>query len=476
MKFKVSGLLKDTIIYGVGDFIVTGVNGFLLLPIYVQYLGEEQYGLYGLYTMSLTLFTYLIQLGLISGFSRVFFIYEPADRQRYMNTILTFHTLYIVALTAVFFLVSEPLRQGMSPALPPEFFFMSYLTSFLTFLPALYAIRYRLQQETVRFVRIQVVTVILIVAAVLVVLPLMRGNLRDLLYGLAVANGLMWMFFVIKSLPAYKVSLDKKAISETFKIALPVFLSYVMLFVVNKFGLIILQRHVDLEEVGLFSFFQQLSGVLLIISIAAGKALQPVIFASNKEDLERTFERRDRNYKNALFFISALLIIYSKEFILVFFNDFYTLRLEVFYMLVLSGYLFTSILLQNTVLQYFLKSKWLFNCVLVSGVTSIVFNLFLVPRMQLNGAGIAAILSLLAMAGLNRWYTHRLVRHERRFGDLIPLLKLALVGFSVYFIGRLTDSIWIGSLIKTLLALLLLADVYFLGGFKSFIKEMRAKA
>src|ERR1044071_7814053 len=120
MKLKVSGLLKSTIIYGVGDFIVTGVNGFLLLPIYIRFLGEEQYGMYGLYNMSLTLFTYLVQLGLISGFSRVFFIYEVSERQRYMNTIITLHGIYILLLTLLLLVVGEPLREGMSLSLPME--------------------------------------------------------------------------------------------------------------------------------------------------------------------------------------------------------------------------------------------------------------------------------------------------------------------------------------------------------------------
>jgi O-antigen/teichoic acid export membrane protein len=99
---KVRELGKQLAIYGAGDVAVSAVN-LLLLPIYVQYLSERDYGVLGLLGAVEVIAKILFRWGLDGSFMRLF--YESDDeraRQRLASTIFFF----LAGINGVLLLVS----------------------------------------------------------------------------------------------------------------------------------------------------------------------------------------------------------------------------------------------------------------------------------------------------------------------------------------------------------------------------------
>ena len=87
---KIKQLSKDSAIYGLGDLGVSLVN-FLLLPLYVDYLTDADYGVLGLLGAVEVIAKILLRWGVDGSFMRFFYDCETrADRQRLASTVFFF--------------------------------------------------------------------------------------------------------------------------------------------------------------------------------------------------------------------------------------------------------------------------------------------------------------------------------------------------------------------------------------------------
>ncbi len=87
---KVRELSKDLAIYGIGDVAVSVIN-FFLLPIYVRYLTETDYGVLAQLGAVEVIAKVLFRCGLDGSFMRFYYDYEgERDRQRLASTIFLF--------------------------------------------------------------------------------------------------------------------------------------------------------------------------------------------------------------------------------------------------------------------------------------------------------------------------------------------------------------------------------------------------
>ena len=89
---KLRQLSKDSAIYGLGDVAVTLVN-FLLLPLYVQYLSDRDYGILGLLGAVEVIAKIAGRWGVDGSFMRFFYDYDTAAGRRRLASTLFFFLL-----------------------------------------------------------------------------------------------------------------------------------------------------------------------------------------------------------------------------------------------------------------------------------------------------------------------------------------------------------------------------------------------
>lgn len=99
---KIRELSRDSAIYGLGDVAVSVVN-FLLLPLYVNYLTDADYGVLGLLGAVEVIVKIVARWGVDGSFMRFFYdCRTDEDRQRLASTLF----LFLLATNAVLFLLS----------------------------------------------------------------------------------------------------------------------------------------------------------------------------------------------------------------------------------------------------------------------------------------------------------------------------------------------------------------------------------
>ena len=136
---KVRQLGKQLAIYGAGDVAVSAVN-LLLLPIYVQYLTERDYGVLGLLGGVEVVAKIVFRLGLDGSFMRFFLDQEDAAaRRRLASTIFFFllalNGVLLAASVAAAPWIARELFADDTAALPLRLVLLNTFAIGFTFLP-----------------------------------------------------------------------------------------------------------------------------------------------------------------------------------------------------------------------------------------------------------------------------------------------------------------------------------------------------
>lgn len=406
-------VLKNILLYGVGDFIVSGVTAFLFIPIYLKFLSNEDYGILNILNNNSTFFSYIFQFGLISAFSRIYFI-KKADglEKEYTWDIMCLHFGYSIILFVLYFNFNDVILNYLSPSISnSNFVYYSPVMAFLTFMPALHYVYLRLTEKSNKFVQYQILTVLLVSINIFLFYLFYEINLKSILISFVLSNFLIWFIvaFNIKYEINFKINLNN--IIETLHFASPIFVSYLAYFFISKYGIIILQKHVTLGEIGRYSFSLQIATIPSLVSIAISKAVQPILFSSNcDEELRLRAQKIDVNYKLFMIWLVGSLIFFTD---LVFYF-FLPLSFGAFaeitrYLLFISlAYNFTIV--ENTILLYKLKSRIILLLTVGGSLLNIFLSNILIHSFLLNGVLISMAATFVVYLFLEIYFSRKLIK------------------------------------------------------------------
>ena len=118
-------LLKDTAIYGVGDFIFKFVS-FAVFPIYANLFSVEQFGVLALVLTSASLVGLVLNLGLNNAVQRYYFEPNILEEQRpvLVSTGLVVLLLWASLVTALLLFGLHPFRDALDQRYDIEWLFL----------------------------------------------------------------------------------------------------------------------------------------------------------------------------------------------------------------------------------------------------------------------------------------------------------------------------------------------------------------
>ena len=110
---RIVGLFRNLAIYGLGDS-ATSIVSFLLLPVYVRYLGPEDYGVISLLLTVEVVSKILFRWGVDASFMRLYYdCPDRPSRQRLASTIFWFLAVVNGSLLALGLLASPALSRHL---------------------------------------------------------------------------------------------------------------------------------------------------------------------------------------------------------------------------------------------------------------------------------------------------------------------------------------------------------------------------
>lgn len=457
-------LLSSAAFYGVSDIIVLAVGGFLLLPLYTRTLTQAEFGTYVIVRANAEIFTYLLYFGMPSAVARVYFDFRNAGRHiEFMSSVANFFVVNLLVCGAILFFFGDQVWAALSPAVPAyPYLWFSVTIAAVGFFSALGLLWLRIEGRAREFAGLQVSASVALALTVLVTLVHLRMGLSGLLIALIVgaalpAAVLPWLFA-----RRYRFAIDSTHIKQSLHYAVPIVIGYLAYFVLNRISMVILQRHVAVDQIAVFGLAQQLAAVVTIVLMAFGKAFQPAVYAADPTQALELMRKSGLLLMLLMFSLTSLVVLFASEILAFIAPRSYQGSHDILLVLSVSNMTYAFGLISDTALLYHRRPKTLVAISIIGAMLSASLSLWLIPQWQLLGAAAAIAISCLTMALIGQWLARRVSGHSYLKPMLTTLAATAALGLFAHWLHDRSYSLTAMIGIKIAAVLLLTAPVYFL--------------
>lgn len=445
-------LIKNTIYYSIGE-ILPRVISFIMLPIYTRYLSPVDYGIIS-YTQTIIVFLYVLgAFSLNSYVLRYYFIHsEEWDRKVLLGTVqLAIIFLNLIIFIAAFFSMPHIISNyGIQIPWDP-YFKIAFIVNLLDSLSIIPFVIYRVRQDAVKFVTLGLTRTFLTVGLTVYFVCFQdKGVLGVFLAQLYVIIPFALIYLVVMNHYAtWKFRFDY--LMEGIRFSAPLIPGSICFLLLSVSDRVILERHVGIDELGIYNVACQISLALNIVIQSGYKAIEPELFRRYGTEGFYDFIGKTQRFFFCTIYIGAfVLCLFAQE-------VFFLMTSESFY----KGYMLVPALVvgvimtgQNVIyggiLQGERRTKVLGAATMVGAIVSVSLNICLIPYIGTYAAAFASAFSFFVMNTIlfyKMTYPGKTMIRETSLVLLVPALA--------YYILYLSEEVSVKGFIVKVLAVLL---------------------
>lgn len=404
-----SKVVKNTFYYTLGN-ILPKAAGFILLPIYTEYLNPAEYGIVGsmeaLRVFLLILFSLCIERGII----RLYWDYKTeSEQKKFLSTVLlSISSVALIALLLSFIFKDSLDRTYTSISFYPYFGFTILTTFFSTFalLPNFY---FRLKEKAGRYVLLSLLYFVLNSGFILWFIIAKNEGAAGYLKGQLYGAGIMVIVWVYISFRIVNFDFSFSILYKLLVFSLPFIPPMIVTWIGSQSNRIFIEKFFTLEDVGIFSFAFKIAGLISIFSASLLHAYEPVFFrlASEGENAKKKIFLYNHVFIISSIFIAFGIAFFSKEILVLFFNEQYH-KAYIFIALILLAFIFGAA--TGITGLYFQQSKKMMANMYISlsiGALSLILNFLLIPKFGLYGATMVMLIVLPYTLLFSYYYTKK---------------------------------------------------------------------
>ena len=392
---QLNAIFKDIVKYSPSK--LCGMLGnALIVPVYTHLLLPEQYGLYSLSIAFLSFLCIIFSdwVGL-SGL-RFFRSFQLADElPKYLSTLVTILVFNICTMFVFAFFFRHNFYDFFH--IQPKFFFCILFLIIPVAIRALLFQLLRAQLKSVSFTFSTIINQILTMGLSVLIIKFFNLGALSLLLGMGISITLIDILLIFQSgILKYfrKPNLQGKILFPMFQYGIPIAATSLSAWVINQSNKFIMNSISGFKEVGLVGVAYGLTlplfmTIFSIITVAA----VPRIFNmfEEKTDVRPIITRFTGYFLVVSIPMIAVVSLYAPQFVDMLAN---TKFHEAYRLIPYFAFgCFFMALSDYTTLQYHLANKTYIDFILklISGVVGIAANIILIPKMGLEGAGIATL-------------------------------------------------------------------------------------
>ncbi len=441
-------LTQHSAVYGIGHILTRGV-GFLLLPLYTNFLDPDALGIAAIVFLYLAIMTILYTYGLDSAFLRYFILAdEESEKIRLFSTgfltVLLTSVLFsvlgyvfahdlarvIVLSNVEKFLQNAPSGSQLQHYLSESAIYFQYAAAILFFdaLTILPFLVLRAKERSKLFVTLKFLNVIVNLSLNIVFVAHWGYGLR----GIFLANVISSAFTFVTLLPVilqhFRAVLQKDELKKLLVFGLPYLPSTLAVVLMDLIDRFILKAIKGYEVLGVYHANYKLAMIMSLFVAAFRFAWHPFFLSTSKQpDAKPIFA------KVLTYFMFACAMVYLT--ISYFMQDIVRIRLGSIHLIgeeywgglsvvpiVMLAYVFYGAYLNFLVGIYLEKKTGYLPFITGLGLlVNIVGNVAMIPRYGMHGAAWATVFSYVAMAVALYGVSRRLYPVAYEFGRLVRI-------------------------------------------------------
>ena len=394
-KIKNNIFLKNSILYTFGS-MMTPIIGFIMLPVYTNYLTPSEYGVMSTVQTVAGLIQLILLLALHGAVTRFYydFLDQPEKQKEYIGTIYLFVFIFSSIISVILVVFSGLIGNIIFREIPiyPYFYYLVGL-AWLSALFSLPLALLRVQEKAGTFVLINLLKSIFTVILTFYFLTYKGfGAESALLANIIVLVVVVSIVFIIQS-RYLTISFNIEYIKASLLFSLPLLPHVASGWIISSSDRIILEKFVTTEELGIYALAVQISTVLGMFYTSVNSAFIPRYTSLRKAGNEESAQKLLKVFWYVVIFFGILSIpvaMYATKIL----TSVEYHNAIVIIPLLLIGQIFYGFYFIVVAKLYFLKkTKSIATSSLMAAITNIVINLLLIPIIGLAGAVVSTIVA-----------------------------------------------------------------------------------
>jgi len=394
-KIKNNIFLKNSILYTFGS-MMTPIIGFIMLPVYTNYLTPSEYGVMSTVQTVAGLIQLILLLALHGAVTRFYydFLDQPEKQKEYIGTIYIFVVVFSSIISVILVVFSGPIGNIIFREIPiyPYFYYLVGL-SWLSALFSLPLALLRAQEKAGAFVSINLIKSIFTVILTFYFLAYKGFGAESALLANIIVLVVVVSIVFINQLRYLTISFNIEYIKASLLFSLPLLPHVASGWIISSSDRIILEKFVTTEELGIYALAVQISAVLGMFYTSVNSAFIPRYTSLRKAGNEKSAQKLLKVFWYAVIFFGILSIpvaIYATKLLI---SVEYHKAIMIIPLLLIGQifYGFYFIVVAN--LYFLKKTKSIATSSLMAAITNIVINLLLIPIIGLAGAVVSTIVA-----------------------------------------------------------------------------------
>lgn len=423
----------NSIIYTAGN-LAPQVANLLLLPVLTRYLSSAEYGIFG-YTTAIGVFVLLFGSVSIHSYAlrHAFDCKTDLERRRLFGTLFVFLALYSTALLALGLTLGPALFHHFGVQVPFDPYMRLALLSVAIETVAIIPLTYfRTREQAVKFMTLSFLQFGLSMGLSLYLIIWVNAGLLGRYYGQLAANLILLLVYIVIMVRVAELCLDWRQVRKAVVFSLPIAIAGLLGALTAMFDRIVLERHVSLAALGVYSVGSSLGQGLSSLSIGIYRAVEPAVYRLGTDS---GFDDRMVLLKERLValltVVGCVAIVFSREVVALMadpsFFESYRIMALVSARAVIAGVAIPA----SVYIVAVKRTGYVAGVDLVGALVSVIGNLTLIVMFGIYGAAATGILAALLILGGYTTVTERLGEVRWGMGRDVMWLLSALAGAAV---------------------------------------------
>jgi len=447
-------LIKHSSVYGMAELLRKGI-GFIMIPIYTQFLTPADYGLLELLDLTVNVIGMLVGLHIGSALIRYYNYYDDQKgKQEVFTTALAFTFLLSLFVFCILVVLSDPISKLISGS--SQYYRYFQITFICLTIQAIYLIpeTYLLaRKKSLLYSALSTGTLISNLSLNIFFLVVMRMGVFGILLSMLITKAINCLIVSAITLRHIRYSFSLEKLKKMIWFSLPLVPASISMFIIHFSDRFFIQMYCNLNDLGLYSLGYKFGMIIsIIVSTPIFKIWDTQRFEIAKNNnAQQIFKKIFTYYSAVIIFVGLGISVFIDEIVSVMAASEYKGASTIVPLIVLSyvfygmaSYFTLGIMIRN-------KTKYAAYIQLCAAGINLLLNMFFISSYGIIGAAISTVLTFLFIVLLNFIVSQKIYPIPFEYGRVFILFALAIFLFGL---SRLVELPFLMSLgIKSFLIL-----------------------
>ncbi len=426
-------------IYGLGHTLTRALS-FLLLPLYTNYLTQEQFGIAGLLFSYLSIMTIVYGFGIDAAFLRYYVLaVSPAEKRKILSTAFWVVLTVAICLSGLSLALAAPLARVLTTQ-GDQVYLVQLTVGILFFdaLATLFFLLLRAEERSLAFATNKLLGVAITLVLNYVFIVLLARGVAGVFEANLCVSAFTFLILLPKGWPHLRLTVNQEMLQKLMRFGLPYLPATLSVTAIDGLDRYLLKALTDLKTVGIYSAGYRLGMIMGLVvaafrfawvSFYAGASPQPNAPALFARILTYFHLACAVVYLGVSFFIDDLVRLPVGG-ISLFAQDYW--QSTVIVPIVLLGYWLFGIYLNVLVGLHIKEKTRLLPLITGTGLAmNIAGNLLLIPSFGMVGAAWATVLAYAVMTVLGYSFSQRYYPMQYEYARLVKIAVLTALLFGI---------------------------------------------